>query len=343
MEDENTRILEFVKVKLNCSKEQKELIEKALIEKNTIYRRLSRIILTGDTAMIAIPDDVQTWNSFCDKNPDWKDLERSYVCFRDDPVYEQKNILKQRVQNSALCYLHAPCILLYYLYKRNHPEFNEIIDISSFIRNNFNKELLSKHIFDDFGGNSLQILKDLTLHIPRIKACNIEDIDKDFLIQYGPVLTNSFLIYDDMIDMNISSHSKTTFKSTFSYDLPSCPQILKQISLNDLTKYELVSQNKRIPDKCHALLLIGIRNDDDKTYYLFQNWWKEKQFFEADIDYLIECEIELHYVAEKIMTFQKTDLICGEYFETNCDIYEMSPNHEIYNFRRKNKTKSKLF
>jgi hypothetical protein len=349
---EDNLLIEFVTSKLNCTQQHLEDTIKAIKNKdnpNFLYKRLSRIVLMGDIALDTIPQGVQTWDMFCDRIPEWRDQQKSYVCFRDDENYKSKNVLKQRVQNSALCYLHAPSLLVYYLYKKTHPEFNEIIDITAFIRNNFTKELLTKHIFEDFGGNSLQIFKDITKHEARIKACNIEEIDKNFLVKYGPVLAHSFLIYDDMIDMNISSHTIGNFKNSFaiissnSISKLSLGQI-SQISLSDLSISNVkntvsdisdisdTNDTKQIPDKCHALLLIGVRTDNkNKKYYLFQNWWREKQFFEADEEYLIQCEVELHYAAEKVVSIQNNIFLYGEYFETNCDVCEKSPNHDIYN------------
>ena len=44
--------------------------------------------------------------------------------------------------------------------------------------------------------------------------------------------------------------------------------------------------------------LIGYRIENNKYYYLLQNWWKNKQFIEVDSDYMQSCNA--------IVTFVKT-------------------------------------
>jgi hypothetical protein len=416
----------------------------AFENRDNLYERLERIAQTGDTARDKVPEDVQTWEQFCETNPSWKSPE-SYVCFRDDPLYHNKFVLKQRVQHSALCYIHAPSVLLYYLYKRNHPEFNELIDISHYIRNNFNNDLLYKHLFGDIGGDSLDLLRHLTKHKVAIKVSNIEDVNREKLQKYGPMLAHSFLVYEDLIHSEISTHDQKTFTSeltgsdsvrpshffTNSRQFSVSKIFVSDNNINDLTSIKDVKENNtnnydnkfignnnedivncntndnikdenknkdenennnisiknkdenkytnnnlnddevininnfknifsdargfstslegafseerylsprnsranspRVPDKKHALLLVGIRHDSNTNsdYFLFQNWWKGKQFFEANIWYLDKCEVLINYVRDEINEFLKTDLICGEYFETCCD-FSCQNLSEIY-------------
>jgi uncharacterized protein YqgQ len=345
------KILDFIYRYLDCCKypDIYRQLREAFQYNDRLFDRLERIVLIGDTASDKVPDDVQTFESFCEKNPAWKNPE-SYVCFRDDPQYKGKCVLKQRVQHSALCYIHAPSVLLYYLYKRNHPEFHELIDISHYIKNNFNNELLYKHLFGDIGGDSLDLLRHLTMHKVSIKCVNVEDITQEMLKKYGPMLAHSFLVYEDLIRLNISSHNERTYemslhenKQRINYFRNS--RQLSFSSLNDLSMECFNEENifkdakgnaccvkisELIPDKKHALLLVGIRKDENDTYYLFQNWWKGKQFFEANSFYVEKCEVAINFVKEEIQEFLQTDLICGEYFETCCDFSNQNLS-EIYN------------
>jgi hypothetical protein len=351
-DDENkTKIIEYVCQKITCSKYPTiyEEMDICFQTQNKMYRRLECIFIQHDTAFDFVPDKVQSWTEFCAKNPAWASPDSSYVTFRDDPRYNGKCALKQRVQHSALCYIHAPSILLYYLYKRSHPDFNQVIDISKFVQNNLNPDSLYYHLFGDLGGDSLDLLRILTKHKVKIQYVNLEDITSDFLKKYGPLLAHSFLVYDDLFDKNISSHDETTFIPTLAKEsFSSAPivKLTKQVSLTNLLSENVFADAKgnassatasppptpQIPDKKHALVLVGIRKQDADTYLLFQNWWAEKQFFEANLWYLDKCELAINYVINDINDIIKTDFICGEFFETCCDFSNQHIN-EIHSGR----------
>jgi hypothetical protein len=308
-----------------------------------LYGRLKRVILQQDTAYDAVPSYIQTWQEFCAKNPVWNDPLRSYVCFRDDPRYLGQNILKQRVQNSSLCYIHAPSVLVYYIFKRSHPSHNKLLDISTFVKDSLTLDALYQHLFGDVGGDSLQLLRILTNHKAKVKSANVDDLSIELLQKFGPLLVHSFLVYDDLINVSISSHTQETLdkvlekilKTKHSHD-SSIISIPTQISLKDLRPFTLSPNSSEIPDKKHALVLVGIRVDEDnRTFCLFQNWWHEKQFFETDLWYLEKCEVSINYIANDLTEIREDKLLCGECFETFCDFSNQNVG-EIYMVKNKN-------
>jgi hypothetical protein len=207
------------------------------------------------------------------------------------------------------------------------------------VQNNLNPDSLYYHLFGDLGGDSLDLLRVLTKHKVKIQYANLDEITSDFLKKYGPLLAHSFLVYDDLFDKNISSHNESTFIASLakeSFTDEPVVRLTKQVSLTNLLGGDSTdvfadvkaaatatmaspSPTPPIPDKKHALVLVGIRKQGEDTYLLFQNWWAEKQFFEANLWYLDKCELAINYVLGDINDVIKTDFICGEFFETCCD------------------------
>ena len=44
------------------------------------------------------------------------------------------------------------------------------------------------------------------------------------------------------------------------------------------------------------MVMVGYRQAAGKTYFLLQNWWKQKQFVEMDEDYFIRCNSTVRFV-----------------------------------------------
>jgi hypothetical protein len=249
--------------------------------------------------------NLQTWDLFCEANPAWNS-EKAYVCFRDDPRYNGKFVLKQCVQSQGLSFIHAPVVLLHYLYLRSHPEFDKMIDITELAICAQTGLLDCGEIIQPFkiSGNSLDLFRHLTKHKVLMKSCNIEDITIDKLKQYGPLLVHSLTVLDDLIFGSISSHigrPKDPYSSTI---------------------YEV--------NKKHSILCVGMREEDGKKYFLFQNWWRGKQFFETDAEFLEQCEPQIHYAYNDVYQFISAKLVSGDYFETSCDLPGQG-QVEIYN------------
>ena len=46
----------------------------------------------------------------------------------------------------------------------------------------------------------------------------------------------------------------------------------------------------------HAMVLVGARKEGGKHYFLLQNWWKQKQFVEVDVDCLKSRGATVYFV-----------------------------------------------
>ena len=124
-----------------------------------------------------------------------------------------------------------------------------MIDMSKLIRESFTSVELEGHIFDEYGGNSLVMLKRLLekdfdyLSI----GSSFDEILCDSLKSYGPGLVSCFEAHDDFLNNNVHCHAGSP-------------------------EGEVVG--------LHSMLLIGFRVDSaGKKYFLIQYWWKRKQFF----------------------------------------------------------------
>jgi len=224
--------------------------------------RLDRLLKNnGDSSSNDIPGDVQTFETFCQLVPEWNDPNKSYVFFRDEPKVEGKEVLVQRAQLSGLCYIHGPDMLQHYLVSMNTEKSAGMIDISKLIRENFDALQLEDHIFKDDGGSSETMLRFILETNSIVSTTKIDCISQD-LKKFGPLLVSRFKVHAE-----------------FSQDIP---------------KYhgKPTEEYKGL----HAMILIGARIDNDKEFFLLQNWWKSKQFIEVDKEYLKLSSAALYYV-----------------------------------------------
>jgi len=152
-------------------------------------------------------------------------------------------------------------MLQHYLVSMNANQSAGMIDISGLTHNTFTSKQLEDHIFNDYGGSSEIMLKFILE--PNSAISNLIPQIETTLKEYGPLLVSRFEVYEDFYNDSIHSYSGR-------------PQG-NYIGL-------------------HAMVLIGIRHENNSTSYLLQNWWKQKQFVEVDHVYLKACSPVLFYV-----------------------------------------------
>jgi len=227
-------------------------------------RRLDQVLrIEGDKTQDFIPDDVQTFEQFLNEFPNWKDEKSSFIFHRDHPTVKNLNVLAQRVQKSGLCYLHAPEMVQHYVVSLHTKTFGGMIDMSKMIRETFNAQQLEDYIFKDVGGPSDIMLKLILQPKSIILAGAFKDAMEN-LKQFGPLLVSRFEVYGDFDHHSHHHHGMRKNDHFEGY---------------------------------HAMVLIGVRIDSKgNKYFLLQNWWSKKQFFEVDEAYLKSCGPTLYYV-----------------------------------------------
>eukprot|EP01062_Namystynia_karyoxenos_P016360 TRINITY_DN15962_c0_g1_i4.p1 TRINITY_DN15962_c0_g1~~TRINITY_DN15962_c0_g1_i4.p1 ORF type:complete len:402 (+),score=148.65 TRINITY_DN15962_c0_g1_i4:75-1208(+) len=224
----------------------------------------------GDKHDERTPEDIQTLEEFCQAVPEWNDPEKSYVVFRDRDCWKGKHsIVRQRVQRSGLCYIHAPVVFQHYLVAMTQPEVG-MINIAKMVRDGAPDEFnFTRHIFENGGGDSKVMLKCLCGdEDPELVGCDAKAfrvglVDPLVLLkEHGPALVSAFEVREDFAKGAIKLEGK--------------PQ------------GQLIG--------LHAMVLVGVRTGDDgRRFYLVQNWWPRQQFVQFDEEYLASSSATLSF------------------------------------------------
>lgn len=240
---------------------------------NPRWQRLLRLLDERDIVKDTVPIDVSSFESFLKIAPEWASADRSFVFHRDHPDVTregQPSCLVQRVQQSGLCFLHAPIAMHHYLLAKNTLTPNQpvgMIDLTCAVRNLSAKDLHA-HIMHNSGGNSLDALRDFVG--TRVTASCIvvqrspTTVVRADLETYGPALVHCFRVHPEFLHHNTWQYVGKPMKKHIGH---------------------------------HAMLMIGIRTDvAGKSRFLLQNWWKTSQFVEVDVDYLEYCHASVAFV-----------------------------------------------
>jgi hypothetical protein len=213
----------------------------------------------GDKTFAAAPHGWQTFAGAMKTLPKWSQ-PGAFVFHRDKKVS-----LVQRCQLSGLCYIHAPEVVQHYLVAMNDPKVG-MIDMARMIRQTFPPVQLRRHIFDDAGGASRDMLEHI-LAPGSVIFASCSTFYANDLKQYGPGLVTGFKVHPDFYATDAKkvkhSHSGTPTGSVVG---------------------------------CHAMALIGARTDKKQQWFLLQNWWKRKQFVEVSETYLKACNALVYFV-----------------------------------------------
>ena len=214
-----------------------------------------------------LPTNVMSYSFFLRCTPAWQQQQNTYVFFDDDSWKWQMQI-RQRVQESCLCYMHAPMVLQSYLvsfYHRNseQPPPCEMLEMRRFIVENFSGTDLHKHIVDKEGGMSVDYLESILEPGSKVVRTWPEAIDASLIKRVGPILVYQFQVYDDFL-----------LAGRLSYlEEPSGKKIGR-----------------------HAMLIVGVREEDGQKVFLLQNWGRRKQFVEVGDRYLTACSANFCFV-----------------------------------------------
>jgi hypothetical protein len=221
-------------------------------------QRLDRIMNRAGKTNDKLPDTVQSLEQFLTKVPDWR--TNSYIFPKNNNI-----ALKQISQRSGLCFINAPEILQYYLVaKNNRPNETGMIDTLMMIRNCWDNERLKQHIFQDTGGSSVNLLREILE--PNSLVTPTSKFETHFK-KYGPLLISGFVVHEDFLMENKHSH-------------------------DDEPQGDVVGT--------HAMIIIGTRRDtENRLWFLVQNWWDSKQFVEISKRYLVNSRAVCFVVKTK--------------------------------------------
>jgi len=228
-------------------------------------KRLRRIVETGEVGK-DVNAKASYFDDFVSQHPKWGPAT-SFVVFRDHELLkDKKHAYAERVQLSGLCYMHAPVILQHYLVAMHSQDAVPMLDMAIYLRKHMSAEALYNHIWSNKGGDSKVFLEKILLQdpVPLIHSFSPDFDLESSLHQYGPGLVSGF-----KVDKNFDS------------------KLWEHIGMRKIDS-DLSGR--------HAMVLVGIRKENDVPRFLLQNWWKEKPFVEVDADYLVSCGALIHFV-----------------------------------------------
>jgi hypothetical protein len=215
-------------------------------------------VMAGDTCFNHIPSDVQSWDRAISKELAHWCAPSCYVWFS-----QLSSRPLQRSQLSKLCYVHAPIILISYI-RQVKGQGLKMINMMKWMLSAKLTSDLSRHIFKNKGGSSLNILERLLGSPNATISKRWSEIDEATLRRYGPALVSQFHIHPGFKE-----------KDKFRY------------GDKDIPHRSLPSKNS----SKHAMILVGVGSlpDSNEKAFLLQNWWKSKQFLECSQRYLESC------------------------------------------------------
>jgi hypothetical protein len=234
------------------------------IARNRLFRLLCP---ESDVGNNNIPSNVMSYSSFLRALNVW--IEPGAYVVLDDETGKWRLQVRQRVQESGLCYMHAPVVLQSYLLSwsfRNAESSRacEMLDMRRYILENFSSTQLYNHIVSDEGGNSLDYLKNILIKGSKMFHVSSTDVINAALIQqYGPALIYQFKVYEDFKEPG-------------------------RLSYLEEPTGECAGR--------HSMVLIGVREEGSRKVFLLQNWWKRKQFVEVSDTYLSACDARIAFV-----------------------------------------------
>lgn len=298
----------------------REFIEEEIdsyIEKLTMrqWKRLLSL-LRGDVAMPFTFDDA--FNSFTVHCPAWSNIDHRTLLFDAYPNYGHMKIL--RVQTTNICSAHADIVLVH-LEKciRAGPECALLMpDLTALLcriyfkvggKQTFIAEYVSgKHkisavnfLRSVYGINSDQ-MDTIKLNVPTSEKLAERLLHDNKLLQSLLAQRPALLSFEFGVDFAV--------EGVFSYDgVPSC-----QVERDQGTK-----------PPSHAMVIVGVRNEGAKYFYLCMNFWISKFFVELSDVYLARCNAVISTLhdgipLEELLQFRNIPRFNGLSAETALDI-----------------------
>jgi hypothetical protein len=240
-------------------------------------RLLRLVTLTHDKGAATPPGHVQAGiDAFYAAVPAWSSPATSTVFFRDiapgSDVY--------RVQLSGNCFMHAPDVVAHYVVCKNNRSqeaLKEMVDLTAHVLKYFDGGRLWKYVYEDGGGYSKGFLLEITGldEAETFETTAVATTGRDVVAKlenFGPALLMRFKVFDGFGGGD-QAHTH-------------------------------IGREDRLATGQHAMAVVGWRKREGGEFcFLVQNWWKNKQFFECDLEFLRSRHASLVWI-----TFNLTKL-----------------------------------
>ncbi|KAJ9462498.1 hypothetical protein DIPPA_25573 [Diplonema papillatum] len=152
-----------------------------------------------------------------------------------------------------------------------------MLNVAKYIVQFYDNRAVRNHIVDNVGGNSIGFMRD-------IMGLEREDVVTTGLGMGKAIPANAEEVATDIRKYGIG------LVSTFAVE-PAFQQA-------DGTSYDGALTEKSLGQ--HAMAVVGHRKEDNKHYFLLQNWWIEKQFVEVSQDYLASSGASVSFVTKAV-------------------------------------------
>jgi hypothetical protein len=273
-----------------------------LNEKCALGKRFHAIYnAEGDETANTAQDDPSLSVFLSKVHADWAERKNNDTIFTIFGAENHKNMeVFHRYQDLGACFIHGPCLHHFYKTLWDHPTLPadkvKFFHVSKYARHAFSGAEQYDLIVLDKGGYQEQIAKQL--FGPTCKVMEIDqsdwnsDVVRSKLEEHGPLLL-SLLLHKEIYSKNDLSHR----------EIPTTAQ----------------------EDEGHGMVVIGVRDERSdaerkdvrkpvgedelrpfceqqrrKTVVLLQNFWKNHEFLEMDLQYLKKSGGKLYYIDGKI-------------------------------------------
>jgi hypothetical protein len=256
------------------------------------------------------------WADFVATHPEWRDSTTGASVFFE---HTSPGSVKQRAQIHGTCYMQAPNVLVHYLCCLHHggappSGVPTMTDLTKLRLRHFSANHLWMFITQDQGGYAKEFLRELCTHPGTYDTTDLsgarlaDDAIIANLVRYGPALVSTFDIKGEEVgDDPVYDH-----------------RVHHHAGVDDV----------RVPVKkllYHAVLIVGHRRcGDGSVQFLVQNWWKQKQFFTCDSEFLKHRNASLVWVTTPVASvrvLQPDEVVTANIAQSapdgaaTCDVY----------------------
>ena len=260
--------------------------------------------------------DIQMWADFVATHPEWRDSTTGASVFFE---HTSPGSVKQRAQIHGTCYMQAPNVLVHYLCCLHHggappSGVPTMTDLTKLRLRHFSANHLWMFITQDQGGYAEEFLRELCTHPGTYDTTDLsrarlaDDAIIANLARYGPALVSTINIKGEEVgDDPVYDH-----------------RVHHHAGVDDV----------RVPVKkllYHAVLIVGHRRcGDGSVQFLVQNWWKHKQFFTCDLEFLKHRNASLVWVTTPVASvrvLQPDEVVTANIAQSapdgaaTCDVY----------------------
>jgi hypothetical protein len=258
----------------------------------------------GDETAEAFPDDPYLSDLLRKVHADCaerKNRDKYFLIF--DSKAQHKNVeVFHRFHDGGACFIHGPCLHHFYKTLWGHPTLSadkaKFVHVSKYTRHAFSAAELYDLIVLDKGSYQEKIAKEL--FGPTCKVMEMDQLDWNFdEVQsrleehHGPLLL-SLLLHKEVYDKNNLSHREapTTAQEDDGHGMV-------VVGVRDERSDE-ERKDVRKPVGQEDALCPFCDKQRRKTIVLLQNFWKNHEFLEMDLQYLKKSGGKLHFIDGKI-------------------------------------------